>query len=65
MFQKCTRDMCVDVTIKNDMDLEGREHFIIELDVLDDSIMVNESSKMMNITIFEDTDGRLFCYVLV
>ena len=61
VFKRCTKYMCVDVTVIDDMDLEGTEQFIIELDVMDERIVVNERAKTMNITIFEDTDGRLFC----
>ena len=61
VFKRCTKYICVDVTIIDDMDLEGTEQFIIELDVMDERIMVNETAKMMNITILEYTDGRLFC----
>ena len=60
MFEKCTKDMCVVVTIIDDMSLEGTEYFNIKLDVMDDRVMVDEGSEKMTITIFEDnTDGRL------
>ena len=59
-FEKCTKDVCVDVTIIDDLALEGTEYFNIELDVMHDRVMVDEGSEMMTITNFEDnTDGRL------